>query len=342
MLGLIARADRSGLGVQSLEFFRAMKPDRVLVINVGHMADAGEHCNKTTDLSLYPGAMIFNGWQPGRLVFQKFLAGLDTVFSCETFYSDELPHLARSMGVRSVLQPNFEFLRPWINPDLWAAPSLWRYDEIPERKIHLPVPIATDRFTPRELPTKAANFLHVVGRPAVHDRNGTTDLLDALTHVRSDITVTLRCQNANHINELVNQRQIPANVDIKIDTSDTANYWDLYTTGDVLVLPRRYGGLSLPVNEALGAGMPVIMTDISPNNTWLPAEWLVPASKIDEFHAMTRVDVYRAQTLGLASKIDAFATDSDFYGCAKTQAAQLGKQYSWENLKPEYEKALAG
>jgi glycosyltransferase involved in cell wall biosynthesis len=340
MLGLIARADRSGLGVQSLEFFRAMKPDRVLVINVGHMADSGEHCNKVTDLSWYPGAMICNGWQPNRLQLQAFLAGLDSVFSCETFYSDELPHMARSMGVKTVLQPNFEFLRPWAAPDLWAAPSLWRFSEIPERKIHLPVPIATDRFTAREFPATAGNFLHVVGRPAVHDRNGTTDLLEALQYVTAEITLTLRCQNSVYINELVSQHVIPGNVNVRIAPSAVQNYWELYDTGDVLVMPRRYGGLSLPVNEALGAGMPVIMTDASPNNTWLPSDWLVPARKINEFHAMTRVDVYQADPIALAAKIDAFATNADLYGTAKTQAAQLAKQYSWQEMKPLYDEAL--
>jgi glycosyltransferase involved in cell wall biosynthesis len=340
-LGLIARADRSGLGVQSLEAFRALQPDKVLVINVGHLADATENCNKVTDLSLYPGAVVHNDWQPNRLQLQTFLSDLDTVLSFETFYSDELPTLAKQRGVKTVLQPNFEFLRPWAAPDLWAAPSLWRYSEIPERKIHLPVPIATDRFTTREFPATAGNFLHVVGRPAVHDRNGTTDLLDALQHVTSEITVTVRCQNAAYITQLLSDRKIPSNVKLRVDASDVKNYWDLYT-GDVLIMPRRYGGLCLPVNEALGSGMPVIMPDISPNNTWLPSEWLTPAQKTAEFLAMNRVDVFESDPVSLASKIDQFATDSNFYSAAKTQAAQLAKSLSWDELKPLYQEALAG
>jgi DNA polymerase I-like protein with 3'-5' exonuclease and polymerase domains len=33
------------------------------------------------------------------------------------------------------------------------------------------------------------------------------------------------------------------------------------------------------MNEALLSGLPVIMTDVSPNNTILPPEWLVEATK---------------------------------------------------------------
>lgn len=37
-----------------------------------------------------------------------------------------------------------------------------------------------------------------------------------------------------------------------------------------MILPRKYAGLCLPMNEALMSGLPVIMTDIEPNNVILP------------------------------------------------------------------------
>lgn len=343
-LGLIARADRSGLGVQSLEFFRAMQPERVLVIDVSQFADNAEHCNKFTDLSLYPGATVHKGWSPPQSLLVPWLRGLDAVFSCETFYCDELPDLAHGLGVKTVLQPNYEFLRPWCAPDLWAIPSMWHWDEIPEPKQYLPVPIALDRFGERRgyVNSGPRHFLHVCGRPAIHDRNGTGDLLGALQHVRSDVVLTIRCQNASYIQRLLSRREIPPNIELRVDATNVENYWSLYDRGDVMILPRRYGGLCLPANEALGAGMPVIMTDVSPNNQWLPAEWLVPATKTAEFMAFNRVDVYVANHVELAAKIDRFASDDVFFGAAKADAERLAKELSWDNLRGEYEKVLSG
>jgi glycosyltransferase involved in cell wall biosynthesis len=345
-LGLIARADNSGLGVQTWELFRNLKPIKTLVIDVGHLYNTTDHCNNNTFRGRYPGALFHNDWSPPLELIAEFLWGLDVVFTCETPYNFDLYTLAKRKGVKTVLQPNVEFFanlsNPYLpQPDVYAMPTRWRWDEIHfGNKVLLPVPIATDRFTEPQPSAERRNFLHVVGRPAVHDRNGTPDLLAALQHVKTPITVTLKCQDANYLNQLTARTVIPPHVEMVADTGDVENYWDNYTVGDVLIMPRRFGGLCLPVNEALGAGMPVIMTDIDPNNTWLPPEWLVPARKINQFHAMTRVDVYQADPVQLAAKIDLFATDETFYAEAKQQASDLAKQFSWAELKPLYQAAL--
>jgi glycosyltransferase involved in cell wall biosynthesis len=352
-LGLIARCDGSGLGTQTLEAHRHLKPAKTLLINVGHLHNTTTHCNKRSYPERYPDATVFNGWEPDAHLLTQWLRGLDAVFGAETFYSDQFIPLAKRMGVRTVLQPNYEFLRPYPPPDMLAVPSLWHWDEIPEPKIHLPVPIALDRFgdrrqcgSPRQgdaarCPNKGPRtFLHTVGRPAIHDRNGTPDVLAALRHVKSDIRLILRCQDASYLQQSRIHAHVPTNVEVVIDSTDVRDYWDNYTEGDVLILPRRYGGLCLPVNEALGAGMPVIMTDISPNNEWLPSEWLTPAVKTAEFMAFNRIDVFQADPAALAEKIDAFASDDGFYAKAKILADELAQQLSWQTLLPEYEKIL--
>ena len=43
----------------------------------------------------------------------------------------------------------------------------------------------------------------------------------------------------------------------------------LYAGFDPLILPRRYGGLCLPMNEALRSGLPVIMFNVSPSDAIL-------------------------------------------------------------------------
>ena len=352
-IGLIARADNTGLGVQTWEFYRHMQPDKILVIDVGHLHNYTDHCNKKTFRDRYPNAMYYRDWTPTTQLLTTFLRGLDVVFTAETPYSMELFSLAREMGVRTVLQYNFEFL-PHIRhqpaapkPDVFAAPSMWRWDEVPfDNKVFLPVPIASDRFeyANRRLQADKSHtrhFLHIVGRPCVFDRNGTPDVLGALRHVKSDIRLTIKCQDTSYLRQTRNSAHVPPNVELIIDHSDVPNYWDNYSDGDVMILPRRYGGLCLPANEALGAGMPVIMTDIEPNNVWLPPEWLVPATKVSEFMVMNMIDVYHADHVALAAKIDQFASDDSFYAAAAERAGVLAKELSWDNLRPEYERVLS-
>ena len=344
-LGLIARADNSGLGVQSWEFFRHMRPERVLVIDVGHLHNDTTHTNKATYLDRYPGATVVKGWMPERLTLRSFLSGLSTVFSVETFYSPEVAQLAHRYGVKTVLQCNPEFLNRRESPDLWVPPTRWMWDTIPKNKTLLPVPIATDRFAaPADFPTagSANHFLHVVGRPAHLDRNGTADLLKALAFVESAVTVTVRCQQPGYVSGLIREHNIrtPDNVVLRIDSADVENYWDNYAEGDVLVMPRRFGGLCLPQQEALGAGMPVIMPDLSPQNDVLPKEWLVPAAKRGSFMCKQAVRYYSVEPRLLAAAMDRFASDADLYARAKQDALKLRDEYSWTALKPRYEEVL--
>jgi len=342
MLGLIARADNSGLGIQSWEFARHMHPDRVLVIDVSHFYDDVAHCNKRTFLDRYPGALIGHGWNPNTGLLEKFCDGLNVIFCCETTYSPELVSIAHKAGAKVIVQYNFEFLAhqlyTWPQPDMFAAPSRWMWDaiDVPNR-IHLPVPIATDRWP--EPPT-STDFLHVVGRPAAYDRNGTPDLLAALRHVSADITLTLTCQNVAYLEQLLHAHTIPDNVELVIRSGDANHYWDLYT-GGVLILPRRFGGLCLPAQEAIGAGMPVIMTDIDPNDAWLPSEWLVPAQHRDQFQSVTPIDVYSADPAALGALIDRFATDAQFADDARNTADKIRHALSWDTLTPTYEDLFA-
>jgi glycosyltransferase involved in cell wall biosynthesis len=345
-LGLIARADNTGLGIQSWEFARHMAPERTLVIDVGHLADSGLHCNKATHAERYPGAIMSTGWIPPRPLLIEFLRGLDAVFVCETPYNYELFSLAKRLGVHAVLQYNWEFLdyarrRDLPIPALFAAPSTWHYGDLRyANKILLPVPIATDRFTPREHGPTATHFLHIVGRPAIHDRNGTDALLAALEHVTAEVTVTLKCQEPGHLKALTANVRAPGNVALSLDYSPVADYWDNYTTGDVLVMPRRFGGLCLPVQEAIGAGMPAIMPAITPNHDWLPASWLVPAHRQGQFTGRSPIELYGVHPRELAAKLDRFATDPDFYAAAIAEAAEIAASHSWAALKPEYDRAI--
>jgi glycosyltransferase involved in cell wall biosynthesis len=53
---------------------------------------------------------------------------------------------------------------------------------------------------------------------------------------------------------------VPKDSRLKIVVGNSENRQDLYSGYDAMVLPRRYAGLCLPMNEALISGLPVFMT----------------------------------------------------------------------------------
>ena len=123
---------------------------------------------------------------------------------------------------------------------------------------------------------------------------------------------------------------------LSIDTSSPNNREDLYFGFDAMVLPRRYAGLCLPMNEALLSGLPVFMTDISPNNNVLPKEWLVKSSKVNEFMARTMIDVYEADPEQLANLVDNYINEPNKIEL-KQKAFDIGyNNFSVDILKDKY------
>lgn len=341
-IGLIARADSRGLGVQTKAFYDQMRPAKTLVVD----------CPSMQPLPIrrdwYPDGTWVHGI-PSLNNLVAFCDGLDVIYTAETGYNRDLWSVAEGHGVPTVLAANFEFLDRSDRPTVWAAPSLWNINQWPDGTIHLPVPIELERFTLTEPSETATRLLHIVGRPTVDGstdlyRNGTIDLLLSLEHVTATVTVTIRCQQDGYVGKLIadNNIRTPNNVTLRIESGDTPNYWDNYTNQDALILPRRFGGLCLPANEALGAGIPVIMPDINPNNLWLPAEWLVPATYVGEFRAKQQIQTWRTYPAQLAAKIDQLASDADFYALALTKVQRLRDSLSWNTLRPKYEQVLAG
>jgi glycosyltransferase involved in cell wall biosynthesis len=332
-LGLIARADARGLGIQTKAVHDNLHPVKTMVID----------CPSAKPLPLrrdwFPDATWVHGL-PTHGDFRTWLDGLDVVYTAETGYGTALWDEAERAGVKTVLAVNPEFLDRHDRPSLWAAPSMWRYDQLPEPKCFLPVPI-----TPAECQETAGRtatrFVHVVGRPATRDRNGSEDLLASLQYVTTPVRVTITCQEAGYVENLVGRFSVPSNVELVVRSGDVQCNTDLYEGQEVLLMPRRFGGLCLPLNEALGAGLPVVMPAISPNNTWLPSDWLVPATQAGSFTVKQNViDFYSVDHQAYAEKIDALAGDPGLYTKAKTEALELREQYSWDTLRPAYLRTL--
>ena len=108
-----------------------------------------------------------------------------------------------------------------------------------------------------------------------------------------------------------------------------------------MVLPRRYAGLCLPMNEALMSGLPVFMTDISPNNEILPNNWLIPSNKINTLMTRVRLDVYDADARELGERIDRYIGSDK--AAEKKKAATIGfENFDQSILKDQYLQILEG
>lgn len=335
--GLIGWSANIGLGIQSKVYYDMFKPVKTMVID--NSADKGI----PQDYERFPDGIIVKGL-PTMQDCDAFLKDFDLMMVAENAPTYYMYERAKKVGIKTVTMPNFEFFDYIRNPnfprpDLFLPTTNWRFDDIPfnEKKV-LPMPSVTPYA---KKPPRARNFLHIVGNPAAYDRNGTESLFRCLKFIKSEIKITFKCFDPDYVLRLREQyKESPKNVEIFIDPEPAKNYEDNYLSQDVLILPRRYGGNCLPATEAIGTGMPLIMTDISPNNSWLPKEWLVPAVVTAEFLAHNSVDVYDADIKILAQKIDEMTQDK-FYIPATEKAKKIADKLRPEVLKPQYEKIFA-
>jgi len=246
--------------------------------------------------------------------------------------------------VRTVLQVNYEFLEHLLHPELaepdtWALPSPWHRAEIdaalPGRDIRdLPVPVDRTVLPFRLRDQGLRTILHTAGTPAMEDRNGTLLLIEAMHHVVSPVTARI------HTQKHLGAPSVAANTSIL--TGDVPRYWDLYGEGDLFVLPRKFGGLCLPQQEALAVGMPVLMTDVSPQNVVLPPELLIPAPEAKQIMTRAMIGVHQADPRVLAERIDWLYEHPYRFSELSAWAGAWGDSNSWDALRPAYDAILAG
>ena len=336
-LGIIARSDNTGLGNQTKELVDMLKPDKVMLINSQPFNKNKQHPDWYKEYN----CDFIRGF-PDSSDINDFLRNLDVVLSCETFYNSDFVALAKHKGVKTFLQYNYEFLdylqKPDLElPDTLLAPSLWGFEAVTEafgtrsRVIHLPPPTSPSSFSfakSTNIKKQHKRLLHVAGKAAHLDRNGTNTIIEMLKYSKADYEMVIKSQSELDF-DIKDSR-------LTIDTNSPENRQDLYRGFDAMVLPRRYAGLCLPMNEALLSGLPVFMTDISPNNTILPSQWLVSSKKIDQFKARTMIDVYSADPEMLAKVIDDYVNSPNMTE-QKEQAFEIGiSNFAVDNLKQKY------
>ena len=338
-LAIIARQDDSGLGHQTRDLVRLLNPNKVVAIDFSFYNGFKQHPEWYKD---YDTKTIEGFIQDGDV--HQLMQEVDIVLTAETFYNNRFIDIANQSNVITINQINYEFFEPLSNrslliPTRILMPSYWHLQDLinmtePGRVEYLPPPMFVEDFTDiyeENLGrTGKRRFLHTAGKMATHDRAGTRDLIEAMKYTNVDFELVIKVQNGEML--------VTNDPRISLDYSFPEDERELYRGFDAMIQPRRYAGLNLPMNEALSAGLPVIMTDIDPNNKVLPSNWLVPATKQTTFMARTMIDVYSAGYNGLADKITQFAImDNKLMNNYKTQARQIAiREYSSEVIKEKW------
>lgn len=268
-LTLIARADHGGLAAQTIEFYRHMHPDRLLLIDLGDRGAGATNLGRyAVEGEPHPGPSwrITSGYPTAAEC--AWAAESDVVFTVESTYGRELAAMCAAVGSRLVIQ---------VNPELYVPeeahgaeivlPTTWEAARFPGHTL-LPVPVALEHWPEPRVRTECRVLYHPTGSAMV-DRNGTEILLAALQFVEADLVLLVRSPEPRNLPDRVHRTRVYA-------LPPVADYWDAYPPeADVCVIPRRYGGLCLSAQEAMGAGMAVVLTDREPDNQ-TPA-LLIPA-----------------------------------------------------------------
>jgi glycosyltransferase involved in cell wall biosynthesis len=343
-LGLVARMDQQGLAFQSHNLARILQPAKVLLVDSRPFN--GPNVRQYPERLAVYGTMITNGF-PTDDECHRFLEGLTRVLTCETAYNWELFREADRRGIKTYLQLNFEFADHLTDRDLplptrFLAPSTWKMDVLKgrfgDRVVLLPPPTFADDFASARLAnhrrTGRRRFLHIVGKPAHGDRNGTMLLMYAMQRSRGDFELVVKSQQP--LQPIIKDKRITW------DSSAPDDQWRLYAGFDALIMPRRYGGLCLPMNEALTSGLPVIMSNTSPNDSILPHGWLVPGAFNGGFTSRVPIPYFNVNIAALAQKLDQWATMPDGQiEQQKARALELARQFDPEVLRPQYEAVLS-
>ncbi len=342
-VGLVARCDQRGLGYLTHAAYRHLQPERTLVIRMGDDRGFVQHTDR------YPGETVvtFDGHYLPEDVVRPWLRGLDVVYSAETFYDWQMVRWAKEEGVATVLHSMPEFWKHRTEPlpwpaRIWATTS-WKLDIFPPGVQVVPVPVEEDVFplteagTGNGFPSDPLRVVHVAGHRAAGDRNGTLQLLAAAQQVREPMVITVHCQDSH----LPRVRALSPGVELHMVPGGQRTRPELYAGHHLMVFPRRYGGLSLPAQEALASGLGLAMSDACPNGaTWpiLPlkgrydARQPTPCGPVRSFCTDA---TYLARVLELHARLPKKVAALQEAGTA------WAREHSWSALAPLYRDLLA-
>lgn len=332
---LLARADDGGLGNQTAELARHVPPSKVLVVNPARTR-GGMHLDRFPDGEV----RVHDGDVLDRDTILWACTGVDTAVTVECWYSRRFIEVARKRGVRTVCQANPELLVDAAASETVVLPTHWEAERVNARRRelglpdarYLPVPVARDRLPERPSTGQLTTVYHP-SAPAMLDRNGTDILLASLRYCRAPLRVLIRGEQrpTGHVGRCTVE-WLP----------HARDYWESYPPADLMVLPRRYGGLSLSMQEAASLGMPIVTLDLEPQRRWLDPASLVactPARRVGMRGG--QFTVWDADPRALARRLDNLAEFPDTLTRLRERSLDWAESLDWASWVPAYERLLS-
>jgi hypothetical protein len=334
-VGIIIRSTARGLATQTQEAWRGYPFDAAL-----HVVDDNPQWPEDLWKPHRPEDTYRATLRDGELAageVEEFLGRVDLVFSVETLYSRYFAKLLMHRSIRSVIQGNCELWRPTQPTTLatkWVWPTPWRLAGVPDGPT-LPVPVAGTCTAASGKVDDRLVVVHPAGHRAVGDRNGTELVMESLRMIKTPVTVRLIGQDGE--GSIVRGRPLglPNNVELEVCETGVDDRWAIYDGAHAVLLPRRYGGLCLPVQEAMQAGLVPLMTDCEPNRWWpiIP----IPASKgKGQRVPYGAVETWMAGPRFIARRIDELNHDRQLLVDGRRRSLGWAQENSWEALGPRY------
>lgn len=326
-VGTICYATEQGVGYLAKSFFDAGIVTDPIIIKYPR--------GKVDHREWYPeGTPFVHSRVVPESVAGEFIRDIDVLLCFETPFDWSFPNKCRERGVKTVMIPMHEWfpIKPQHTFDAFICPSELDVDYFPDSKF-IPIPVDV----PWELRITAERFLHNGGNLGCREHKGTRQLLQAIPKIRSGAEITIRAQNTSGLSKMVQDVYgglIPHRLKLELGEK---SYEDLWSEYDAVVVPEKFNGLSLPLQEARAAGLLVMTTDRYPANTWLPKEPLIRVdSESRQVVAKSCLNFVESEVRpeDIAAKID------EWYGKDISDYSLAGKYWaeemSWDALKPIY------
>lgn len=328
-----ARADAGGLAAMTHDFWRHVQPDETLVVDLEGAGRGPARHEK------YPGARVVHGYNDAITegMVRQFARKVDVVYAAETFYREDVARIFDDAGVPTVLH---------VMPELWRrdmhqpthmwAPTPWELGRLPEHTRLVAVPVDRAKFPIQNHGERCSRFMHL-SAPAFHDRNGTDIMDDALAHIRADKPISVIYVGArqpppawhNHHGTYITVEWDPGGHPTR------EAMWN--NDADAFVLPRRYAGLSLPMQEAASRGLPIVSTDLPPQNAWLSPATTVTATPGPLVRMVGgEFTVHNASPEAVADRISALAADRATGEAGRDASLTRAHELDWERWRPKY------
>lgn len=249
-LGVIGRADPTGLGSMTIDFCNNVEVEKALIIN---RSERGK-----TDVSKVKAKVVATTENIDACDVPGFFYGVDAVVGFETFYSHDVVPRLHNAGIKTIAFPMWEcspctlaacdLLIAVTDAEVEAFPKAVRIDWPMEQLI----PIVPGNNPP-------VNFVSNGGSLGLYGRNNFEASVQAVLggcFDGTDATLAIRCHDNEYATTLT-----AGHPKIKA-LPRTSERTELYVGADVIIHLQAFDGLSLPQLESAACGIPLVVMDI--------------------------------------------------------------------------------